>query len=327
MANASYSTAWRNGHTEAFRRKVSYWLAVLLSVSTLILLGAGALVTSTGSSLAVPDWPLAYGQWFPPMVGGILYEHGHRMVATGVGLITVILALWLWHAEPRRNIRWFGLGMVALVIFQGVLGGITVLYLLPKAISISHAMMAQTFFLLSIVLAQLLSPRLEDLRRRGKQLAGSQPNGVLFPLNVFTLTLLMLTLLLGAVVRHFNAGLSIPDFPLAYGGLIPPLSAFPIQIHFIHRVLGVGAFLAVVATLVVALRAYAGERPLVRLAWLMLVLVCVQIMLGGFIIWSQKGVLMTTIHLMNGAALIGTAALLTLRVHFYRATATSSRAS
>ncbi|MDH4249223.1 MAG: COX15/CtaA family protein [Deltaproteobacteria bacterium] len=319
MSNTPYSTPWRNnGHTEAFRRRVSYWLAILLCVSTLLLLGAGALVTSTGSSLAVPDWPLAYGQLFPPMVGGILFEHGHRLAAMLVGLITVILAVWLWRVERRQSIRWFGVGLVLLVIFQGVLGGITVLYLLPKAISISHAITAQTFFLLSVGLGQMVSPRLETLRKRGAQVAVTQPGGPLFALGIVTLTLLMLTLLMGAVVRHFNAGLAIPDFPLAYGGLIPPLSAFPILIHFTHRVLGVLAFLAVGATVWMARRRFAAERPLMRLAWLMLILVVAQILLGGLIIWSQKAVLMTTFHVMNGAALIGATGLLTLRARFYK---------
>src|SRR6478735_6695 len=112
--------------------------AVLLAVSTLFLVIAGASVTSNQAGLSVPDWPLSYGQVMPEMKGGVFYEHGHRMIASAVGFLTVIFAIWLWRAEPRAWVRRLGLVAVAGVILQGVLGGLTVLYLLPKAVSISH---------------------------------------------------------------------------------------------------------------------------------------------------------------------------------------------
>src|ERR1700746_860651 len=111
---------------------------------TVLLVLAGSLVTSTASGLSVPDWPTTYG-WnmfaFPPSkwVGGILYEHGHRLIASGVGFLTVVLAAWLWFQEKRRWVRWLGVAALGTVLAQGLLGGLTVLFFLPPAISTAHA--------------------------------------------------------------------------------------------------------------------------------------------------------------------------------------------
>src|SRR5271154_5560852 len=112
--------------------------AFFLSCCVVLLLMAGALVTSNDAGLAVPDWPLSYGSLTPPWVGGIRYEHGHRMVATAVGILTIILAVMLWRREPRRWVRNLGFGAIGLIVAQGVLGGITVLYLLPPIVSTAH---------------------------------------------------------------------------------------------------------------------------------------------------------------------------------------------
>ncbi|MDH5751239.1 MAG: COX15/CtaA family protein [Deltaproteobacteria bacterium] len=318
MTNTTIEDAsWRNARSDAFRRRVSYYISLTLSVSTLLLLGAGALVTSTGSSLSVPDWPLAYGQWFPPMVGGIFYEHGHRMVATTVGFVTTVLALWLWRNEPRSKVRLLGWLLLFLVIFQGVLGGITVLYLLPKSISISHAMMAQIFFLLSVVVTQMTAPGYEQLRRKGHQAARQQPDSRLPLYSALTLGLLLTTLLLGAATRHFNAGMAIPDFPLNYGQIIPPLVGFPVILHFSHRVLAWLSLLAVITVFTTAMRRHREDKELLIPALLMLVLVVVQILLGGGVIWTIKSVFFTTVHLMNGALLIVTTGLLALRGRYF----------
>ncbi|MGZ7042720.1 MAG: COX15/CtaA family protein, partial [Thermoanaerobaculia bacterium] len=125
----------------------------LVAASTLFLIFAGAMVTSTGSGLAVPDWPLSYGMLMPPMIGGIFYEHGHRMIAATVGLLTVIQALWLWRREPKRRVRMLGFLAVGAVIAQGVLGGLTVIFLLPHAISVAHAGLAEIFFCLNVSIA------------------------------------------------------------------------------------------------------------------------------------------------------------------------------
>src|SRR6059058_3094490 len=122
------------------------WLrryAKFVAASTLFLIFAGAMVTSTGSGLAVPDWPLSYGMVMPPMVGGIFYEHGHRMIAATVGFLTVLQAMWLQLREPKKRVRILGWCSVGAVIAQGVLGGLTVLFLLPHSVSIAHAGLAE----------------------------------------------------------------------------------------------------------------------------------------------------------------------------------------
>src|SRR6187549_3307147 len=136
--------------------------ALLVAVSTAILIFAGGLVTSTGSGLSVPDWPTTYG-WFmltfpvDKMVGGIFYEHTHRLIASVVGLLIVGLAAWLWRSEPRPWVRRLGYVALAAVITQGILGGITVLWFLPDAISIAHASLAQIVFCLTTTIALVTS--------------------------------------------------------------------------------------------------------------------------------------------------------------------------
>lgn len=289
----------------------SHGLSMLLAAGTLMLLAAGALVTSTGSSLAVPDWPLAYGELFPPMVGGILYEHGHRLVAATVGLVTLMLAGWLAWAEERRWVKWMGLGAVVLVVFQGVLGGLTVIYLLPEPISISHAVTAQLFFLLVVIITQVTHPGwavwktgLRDSAPRAVRLWGT-----------VALTLIVLELMAGATMRHNSAGLAIPDWPLAYGGLLPPLTSFPLIIHFVHRILALLVLVAVGGTLWVTLRGHRGVSLLVRPAAAMGVLLVIQGLLGGGAILTRLSVLFTTLHVVNGALLLGAAGTLIARAY------------
>src|SRR3989442_15007934 len=121
-------------------------LAVATAGATLVLLFLGGLVTSTGSGLAVPDWPLSFGQVFPPMVGGVLFEHGHRLAATAVGCLTVVLALWTGGGEARASVRALGLLALLAVVLQGVVGGITAPYKLPLPASGADPSPAQTFF-------------------------------------------------------------------------------------------------------------------------------------------------------------------------------------
>src|SRR5262245_62938782 len=136
--------------------------AALVAASTAALIFAGGLVTSTGSGLAVPDWPNTYG-WFmwtfplSKMVGGIFYEHTHRLVASTVGFLIVVLAVWLWRAEPRAWVRRLGFVALGAVVTQGLLGGLTVRYLLPDPISIAHASLAQLVFCLTITISLVTS--------------------------------------------------------------------------------------------------------------------------------------------------------------------------
>src|SRR5580658_7080612 len=134
-----------------------YRWSVLLAFCTLLLVVAGGLVTSRDAGLSVPDWPLSYGKLMPPMEGGILYEHGHRMVATLVGLLTIVSMIWLFRAERRKWLRWLGVVALAAVILQGVLGGLTVLLLLPWWLSTAHACLAQLFFATTVAMALFTS--------------------------------------------------------------------------------------------------------------------------------------------------------------------------
>ena len=157
---------------------------------------------------------------FPPSkwVGGILYEHGHRLIASTVGFLTIVLAAWLWTAEPRRWMRWLGVGALGAVIAQGVLGGLTVLFFLPAAISTAHAGLAEIFFCLTIAIALFTSPggstaTAAQRRRRSRMLPrASRPR---------PLSLIYVQILIGATMRHTGAGLAIPDFPLMFGHLVP----------------------------------------------------------------------------------------------------------
>src|SRR5207249_7677418 len=143
------------------------WLhryTVVVAICTLFLVVAGGLVTSNDAGLSVPDWPLSYGKLMPKMEGGVFFEHGHRMVATTVGLLTIILAIWLWRSEQRRWMRRLGFIALAAVIAQGLLGGMTVIFMLPKPVSISHACLAQLFFSTTVSMALFTSAELRRSR-------------------------------------------------------------------------------------------------------------------------------------------------------------------
>src|SRR5438552_2843667 len=194
---------------------------------TAFLIFLGGLVTSTESGLSVPDWPTTYG-WnmfafpFSKWVGGIFFEHSHRLMASFVGFLIVILALWTWLGEKRRWVRWLSACALGAVILQGILGGLTVLLLLPAPISTLHACLAQTFFCLVIALAVVTSQQW----KRGLPLIQSPAEAVsVRVLCVMTTTAVYFQLILGALMRHTNAGLAIPDFPLAFGRIIPPFDS------------------------------------------------------------------------------------------------------
>jgi len=293
------------------------WLhrfAKLVAGATFILIFIGGLVTSTDSGLAVPDWPTTYGQFmfsFPlsQMVGGIFFEHGHRLVASIVGMLTVILAVWLWLKEPRTWVKRLGWLALLAVILQGLLGGLTVLYLLPTAISVSHGALAQLFFCLTICLALFTS---KEWRQTSAPIVDAH-RPPLQTLTMMTTAAVFIQLILGAVMRHTKSGLAIPDFPLAFGKIIPPFDATKIAIHFSHRL---GAL--VVSTLVIwtaarILKNYPDEKKLFRPAIFLLCALLAQLILGAFTIWTQKDVLITTAHVATGALILGTCLFLTLR--------------
>ena len=180
--------------------------SLLLSIATLILIFVGGLVTSTDSGLAVPDWPLSYGQLMPPMVGGIFYEHGHRMVAAAVGFLTVLLAIFFSVKKVDRWLQRMAWIAVGLVILQGVLGGLTVLFRLPRPISILHACLAQTFFCLVVALTVWTSLFWKKESPRVKESKGDTAlHKIAFGLFVIS----FFQLIFGAVLRHSGWGFTV----------------------------------------------------------------------------------------------------------------------
>lgn len=290
------------------------WLhgyALACAVATFILIIAGGLVTSTDSGLAVPDWPLSYGMLFPPMVGGIFYEHGHRMIAGAVGLMTLALALWLWRSEERAWVRRLGVIALITVIVQAALGGITVLWLLPPAISSSHLGTAMAFFCIVTAIALVTSRGWHDPTTRARA-DGRSP---LPRLALITSVAAYVQILLGATMRHTGAGLACPDFPLCNGALLPPLSDAAIALHMSHRA---GAVLVTVLVLYVAERAWAlhPDAPeLRRPALAAVALVALQVLLGALSVLSELAVNITTAHVGGGALLLCSLVVLTMRAH------------
>ena len=285
--------------------------AVVTAGATLGLIFVGALVTSTGSGLAVPDWPLSFGRVFPPLVGGVLFEHGHRMVAAFVGLLTVTLVVLLLQWEPRAWVRWLARAALLVVVLQGLLGGITVLLRLPTAVSVTHACLAQAFLCLTVVLAVCTAPGWHA--RMALWVEHKQPS--LRLLAAVTTGAVYLQLILGALMRHTGAGLAIADFPLAFGRVWPPLDSPAVVIHFLHRLGAAVVTLCVGWTVVRVVRLHHTERQLLYPAVLLIALLVAQLVLGAYTIWTQRAVLPMTAHVAIGAAVLATSLLLTLRVY------------
>jgi heme a synthase len=289
--------------------------AVLVAVSTAILIFAGGLVTSTGSGLSVPDWPTTYG-WFmftfplDKMVGGIRFEHTHRLIASTVGFLILLLAIWLRLAEPRRWVRQLGYVALAAVITQGILGGITVLWYLPDPISIAHASLAQLVFCLTITIALTTSQGWKNAYSR----RGATPDDrILQAVATATTALVYLQILVGATMRHTDAGLAIPDFPFAFGHLLPPTWTPKIAVHFAHRVGAVIVTLFALATTGHVFFHHRSRPELWRPSALLLLLIAVQITLGALTVLTQKHYVINSLHVVTGASVLATSLVLTLR--------------
>ena len=204
-----------NGHAN-YRGRVTTmtenhpWLhryATFVAVCTFLLIIAGALVTGNDAGLSVPDWPTSFGTFrMPRMVGGIKFEHGHRMIAGTVGILTILLAIWIWRQDSRRWIKWVGFAAVMAVLAQALLGGITVLFFLPVAISSAHATLAQIFFCLASSLAFFTG---SDWNWEEKKVEDSSTPS-LHHLTTITTGIILVQLILGAVYRHSKDGIITP---------------------------------------------------------------------------------------------------------------------
>jgi len=283
--------------------------AKFLAGCTVLLILAGSLVTSHDAGLSVPDWPTSYG-WnmftFPPSmwVANIFYEHGHRLIASSVGFLTIVLAVWLWIAEPRRWLRWLGVVALGAVIAQGALGGLTVLFFLPAAISTAHAGLAEIFFCITVAIALFTSPGWIEG-------GGGRADPPLRRIATVTTALIFTQILIGATMRHTGAGLAIPDFPWMFGHVVPDHWDAKIAVHFTHRVGALVVALAIAASFAAA-RA-CGRRELTRPATLMLLLVAVQVTLGALTVLSRRDPLINSVHVVCGALVLTTSLVLTLR--------------
>ena len=299
--------------------------ARLVDAATLLLVAAGGMVTSTQSGLAVPDWPTTYGQQmfafpFSQMVGGIFYEHGHRLIASAVGMLTIGLAALLWWREPRRWVRRLGFIALGTVILQGVLGGITVLYFLPDPVSIAHAGLAQIFFCLTVAIALFTS--------RTWQSAAADPidDPRLQRRLVWMTALVYVQILIGATMRHTGAGLAIPDFPLVFGGLWPPAWTTAVSVHYAHRVGAIVITLFVLSTAKYIWSRHTDRWELVRPVSLLILILALQVALGALVILTGKQPVINTLHVAGGAIVLATSVILTLRVYRVRFSAAAGTA-
>lgn len=276
-------------------------LAVILACWTFLLIIAGALVTSNDAGLSVPDWPTSFGSWYkiPKLVGGVKFEHTHRMIAQVAGLLTIILTVWTWRAEKRRWLRYLALGALGTVIAQGVLGGLTVLFYLPPPISSAHAALAQTFFCLAVAIAMFTGRRWVEEQPR---VEFDQRRPSLFTLTLLSIFVLYVQLILGAMFRHHG------------------LTWWP---HVTHAAV-VSFVLA--WTAIRALTVYSNIEAVRRPAILMLSLVIAQLCLGFIafltrVSWGRDAVqpelpmvVSTVAHVAVGALLLATTVILAIQV-------------
>ena len=262
---------------------------------------AGALVTSNDAGLSVPDWPTSFGSFYkmPRMVGGVRFEHTHRMIAEFIGLLTIVIAVWTWRSDRRRWMKYLGAGALATVIAQGVLGGITVLYYLPPVVSTAHAAVAQTFFCIAVCIAVFTGrqwveevPRIDGDARRPR----------LQTLTLLSIFVLYVQVVLGAMFRHHG------------------LSWWP---HVANAV--IVAFV-LSWTAVRALSQYAKIDAVRRPAVALLSLLIAQLCLGFLafltrVAWGKDAVqpelpmvISTVAHVAVGALILATAVVLAIQV-------------
>ena len=268
---------------------------------TFLLLIAGALVTSNDAGLSVPDWPTSFGSIYkmPPMIGGIKYEHTHRLIAWSVGVMTIAIAVWTWLVERRAWMKQLAFAALGTVILQGILGGITVLKFLPPLVSTAHAMVGQTFFCIAVTIALFSGQRWIEEHPR---VAFDTLRPSLIALTQVSVLALYVQLFLGGMFRHHG------------------MSWWP------HVVNACAVAVILTWTAVRALSQYSEIREVRRPAILMLSLMVAQLCLGfaAFItrvMWGRDAaqpetpmIISTVAHTVTGALLLATAVVLAIQV-------------
>ncbi len=287
------------------------WLhrfACFLASATFLLIVAGANVTSHRAGLSVPDWPTTYGQFmfsFPmsKWVGNIFYEHAHRLIASVVGMLTVLLAIWLVRVEPRRWVRGLGIAALAAVIAQGILGGLTVKLMLPPSVSIAHACLAEAFFCVTVALAFVTSERWQQSTRP----AEVSDARLVQRLTLASTIAVYVQIILGAAIRHDE------------WGILP------------HILGALAVFGCVVSSLFVVLFTV-KHHGFLRHAILLFALVAAQIALGLITLMvrvpknadeqlSTIQMVVPTAHLALGALVLATSLVMTLKAFRFLAAA------
>jgi len=313
----SPSTIDHDHQPSAIGHVMLHKFARLVVASTVLLILAGSLVTSHEAGLSVPDWPTSYG-WnmftFPPRmwVANIFYEHGHRLIASTVGFFTIILATWLWMKDSRAWLRWFGVAALGAVVAQGLLGGLTVLFFLPPAVSTAHAALAEIFFCMTVAIALFTSPGW--MRGYDDTVASdADVSPTLRRLATTTTILIYAQILIGATMRHTGAGLAIPDFPLMFGRLVPDHWNAGIAIHFAHRLGAVIVAIAVLSTAVAIWRRHPDRVELAHPSLVLILLTIVQLTLGALTIITHRDPWNNSVHVVFGALVLTTSLVLTLR--------------
>jgi cytochrome c oxidase assembly protein subunit 15 len=300
---------------------VLHKFAKFVVASTVLLILAGSLVTSHDAGLSVPDWPTTYG-WnmftFPPRmwVANIFYEHGHRLIASSVGFLTIVLAAWLWLKDPRRWLHWFGVAALGAVIAQGLLGGLTVLFFLPPAVSTAHAALAEIFFCMTVAIALFTSPGWIHGFENDDDSRVARSQSVALPLRrlaTLTTALVFVQILVGATMRHTGAGLAIPDFPLMFGGLVPDHWDAKIAVHFAHRLGALIVAAAVLSTAIYTWRSDINRVELANPALKLVLLTILQVILGALTIITARNPWINSVHVVCGALVLTTSLVITLR--------------
>jgi len=311
--NSGPSTKWLNR------------FAWLTCVVTLLLICSGGMVTSKNVGLAVPDWPTTFGYnmfLFPVSnwVGGILFEHTHRLMGSLVGFLTIILAVWLWLRDDRRWVRNLGVIAVVGVILQGILGGLRVM-MMKDQIGIFHACVAQAFLGLLVFIALVTTKFWSSLTNRHFDSHKFSP---IKSLAIAITVAIYAQLALGATMRHQHRDLAILDFPTANGAWIPDTSAaalakinawrdaralsdvspFQIWLQMVHRFFALIVTIAIVAFCARVWREMRDFTALKRLSLLWVVLIFGQITLGAWVIWSNKAADIATAHVALGAVML-----------------------
>ncbi|MBI1336909.1 MAG: hypothetical protein GC164_08105 [Phycisphaera sp.] len=312
-------------------------LSIALVVCTFVLVALGGNVTSRDAGLSVPDgftvfghflWSFPVSQW----VGNIFHEHIHRLMGSAVGLLTLAVCLWVMVVEKRRWMRWLAIGLFAGVVTQGILGGLRVSEI-STTLAILHGITGQLVFTLTVVTAAALGRHWFNATTQDRPPQDNFAfNG---KLSLALLAVIFVQLALGATVRHTHSALAIPDFPTAYGQVIPPFNPdvirhkldkvpyesfiayyqpWQVALHFAHRVWA----LVVVGTavwLVGRIGPSGASRKLTfPLAMLGLMLMA-QVALGAMVIWTQCTPDIATAHQSLGAIILATATLIAIRSH------------